>query len=217
MLLPTRKLMLTIMFLLLVVMGALLYQGWAAQRLLAKVTTAFRQACSLKDAWSAYAFTHDGRYPTGEHSSNEAMRELFRAGFIDDEAIFFVRGSAWCPHPPNGELGNPENGYSGALTAGENHWACTSGLSDQDDPRIPMLMDGFTETVGEWSADPVAKGGVWQGRYAVIITVAGASKFKPEPTEFDAAGRMLDGTGKRKDNPLNLVETIPGAKLLNPL
>jgi hypothetical protein len=217
MLLPARKSMLTIMFLLLIVLGALLYQRWASQRLLARVTTAFRQACSLKDAWAAYASAHDDRYPTGEHSSNEAMRELFRAGFIDDEAMFFVRGSAWCPHRPDGELGDADNGYAGALTAGENHWACTSGLSNQDDLRIPILMDGFTETVGRWCADPDAKGGVWQGRYAVIITVAGSSKFKPEPTEFDAEGRMLDGTGIRKDNPLDLVQTIPGAKLLNPL
>lgn len=193
------------------------YQWIARKAFRARAVSAFKQGCCIWDACFAYASANDGHFPASDTNSNDALRNLFRAGMVDDEKVFWVGGSAWCSSKPDGELGTAEDGYAKALTKGENHWALTSGLTDKADPLTPALMDGFTETVGQWCKDPAQKGGVWQGKLAVIITLSGSSKFKTQLTDVDESCKPSRMDGPSKINPLDLVPRVPGAKLLNPL
>ena len=166
---------------------------------------AYKDAYIIHLALLDYSVMHDGDFPTAEHTSNEAFRELFKAGLIDDEKRFFVKGSAWHggATAPDGKIGNKEDGFAEALGPGENHWAYTSGLNaNTSDRNIPIIMDGFTDVIGTWCDDPTTRGGVWKGRYQLIWRVGVMAKRHDEIKESQAL--------------LDLVKTVPGAKLLNP-
>lgn len=124
-----------------------------------------RLVCAL------YAETHEGKYPDGT-TSNEAFRQLFITGLIDDENDF-----------PSGEIkrkitdnniGTPENGYLQALAPGECRLTYIRGLiAGKTDPAIPLLymqtvhgdgevwMLGYTEG-GEKILQPTTNGAVLQ-------------------------------------------------------
>ena len=165
-----------------------------------------RSAYTIGQALHAYSKMHDGNFPVAEHTSNEAFRELFKVGLVeDDEKLFFVKGSAWHgeARSPDGDIGNATDGFAKALGPGENHWAYTSGLNaEKSDPALPLVMDGFTDVISTWCDDPQARGGVWRGKYQIIVRVAGNAKIHDDVKESQAI--------------LDLVKTVPGAKLLNP-
>ena len=58
------------------------------------------QACNnarrIIVALHAYAKDHEGKYPEGS-TSNEAFRELFRGGYVDDKRIFSAPASPFIP------------------------------------------------------------------------------------------------------------------------
>jgi hypothetical protein len=209
---PIRKFILGCF--LLMVLGWLLFPGYARVMLQLKARSAMRTAYSLQQAWVAYAANHDDDFPTAEHNSNEAMRQLFRAGLVDDEKLFWIQGCAWCGpnQKPDGIIGNEANGFAEAVAAGENHWACTAGLNLRQDYSIPLIMDGFTETLGQWSDDPKSKGGVWKGRYAIVVRIGGTGKVYELPPAMSMSA--LDGPDQTLQQ---RIDQVPGARLLNPL
>ena len=164
-----------------------------------------KSAYQIHQALLAYSTMHDGNFPTAEHTSNEAFRELFKAGLLDDEKLFYVKGSAWHgkANGPDGEIGDATDGFAEALGPGENHWAYTSGLNaEKSNSAIPLVMDGFTDVIGTWCDDPNARGGVWKGKYQIIVRVGGNAKVNDDMKESQAI--------------LDRIKTVPGAKLLNP-
>jgi hypothetical protein len=180
-----------------------------------KAKSALRAAYQIHQALSAYAATHDQKFPTAEQTSNDAFRELFRVELMDDEKLFFVQGSAWHGNlrRADGDLGTKEDGFALALAPGENHFAYTTGLtSDGSDGTIPIVMDGFTDTVGRWSKDPKERGGVWKGQYQVIVRVSGAAKVH-EPND---QGQVMEKRNGVEQNVLEFIKLTPGARLLNP-
>jgi hypothetical protein len=199
---------------LLIVLGWVLSEGYARVILRMKAKAAVRTAYSLHQAWFAYATNHDDAFPTAQHDSNEAMRELFRGGLVDDEKLFWIQGCAWCsPNSrPDGKIGDEANGFAEAVSAGENHWACTAGLTTKHDRLIPLIMDGFTEQVGQWCDDPKKKGGVWNGRYAIIVRIGGSARVYDLPPAMDLS--IHDGPVQTLQQQ---VDHVPGARLLNPL
>ena len=166
---------------------------------------AMRAAYQIQQALFGYSTMHDGDFPTAEHTSNEAFRELFKVGLLDDERLFFVKGSAWHGEAtaPDRKIGDAADGFAEALGPGENHYAYTSGLSaETSDSALPLVMDGFTDVIGTWCDDPKARGGVWRGKYQIIVRVGGNAKVN-------------DGA-KEGQSILDRIKSVPGAKLLNP-
>jgi len=99
-------------------------------------------------------------------NSNIALKALIPT-YVQSESIFAVGLSAWTPNPPD------ENTSTLALTlaGGENHWAYVNNLVETANPRFPLLADGFTATVGQYTTDQSAIGGVWKGTRAIVIRV----------------------------------------------
>jgi hypothetical protein len=61
--------------------------------------------------------------------------------------------SAW--HAANGmkpleEIGSPPD-YPQALERGENHWAYVTGLRNDSPAHLPIMADGFSETIGVYA------------------------------------------------------------------
>jgi prepilin-type N-terminal cleavage/methylation domain-containing protein len=116
-------------------------------------------------------------------NSNQAYRQLFVKGLVDDEKMFYIEGCPWHGKTkPDGNIGAPEDNYSQALSAGENHWGYVSNLAMDDSvpTNVPVIMDGGTDgSPGKWSREPKEKGGLWKGRYAIVVRLSGEAKVTP--------------------------------------
>lgn len=191
--------------------------GWVAYgKLLRGVKTRSQVGIGyqLHQMLTIYAAHHDGVFPVSSTTSNDAFRELFRAGLIDDERLFYMEGCAWCGgKKPDGVIGTIENGFAEAVGKNENHWAYTSGLNLKTSPaNTPLVMSGFTETPGIWCGNTSKKGGVWAGEYATIVRVSGRMKVWRLDSNYRAVETI---NGKQRDT-MDLVKLVPEAKLLNP-
>jgi len=149
-----------------------------------KEAAATRQAADIHRALLLYANDHDGRFPKATTYANDAFRHLFRA-YLIEEKLFHVPGSAWHAatggHGPDNIIGLPPDWASTeALKSGENHWAYVSGLRTTSDSRLPLIADGFVDgSPGTYTDDPSQKGGVWKGRFAIVVLVSGAADRYP--------------------------------------
>lgn len=144
----------------------------------AKITTASLNASGIFKALMLYGNDYDGAFPSSENNSNEAFRQLF-PDYMEDEKVFFVAGSAWHNSAPgkrpDGDIGSKPD-YTQALERGENHWAYHSGLNNTASTKIPIIADGFTDSVGQYTDVTTKKGGVWKGTKAIIIFVGGGAE-----------------------------------------
>ncbi|MEZ5301173.1 MAG: type II secretion system protein [Verrucomicrobiales bacterium] len=155
----------------------------------AKKTKALAHAKQIALALKNYAIDEDGVYPTSDNSANEAFRELFNRNF-NSETIFFVAGSAWTPQQPDNEVGDAPD-YEQALEGGENHWAYVSGLVDSDKGNLPLVADGFSNQVGQYTDGRRDQGGVWKGEDAIIIRNDGSGAQE----KLDADFRVMEDRG----------------------
>lgn len=159
-----------------------------------KAKSAMRQAYQIHQALFAYASSSDQVFPSSTSDggditdANTAYRQLFVKGLMDDEKLFYIQGSAWHgTKKPDGDMGTADDGYSQALTAGENAWGYVSGLaSDRDDSTLPIVFDGGVDgTPGKWAKDPKDKGGVWKGRFGITVRIGGQAKVNDlNPSEL---------------------------------
>lgn len=126
-------------------------------------------------ALKLYANDHDGLYPTGS-SAKDAFNTLLPAdssssGYIKDKKAFLVKGSAWTPTQApstNTKLGDKEN-----------HFAYFSGLASDGGEDWPIVFDGPASDDGTYSAKKVEKGGVWEGKVAVVVRLNGSAAKEP--------------------------------------
>jgi hypothetical protein len=212
--------------LLLVILVIFFGPFWVAPSREMKAKSAMKQAYQIHQALFAYAQTHDGNFPAltsdGREfdTANHAFRELFRAGLVDDERLFYVQDSAWHRSDwnekikPDGNIGTEKTGFHQALARNENHFAYVSGLNANSSPAAtPLVMDGFcpSSNLG-WSKDCYDKGGVWMGLYAIVIRVSGAAKVH----ELDAESRVMEPIDGKLQNISKLIDKVPGAFALNP-
>lgn len=103
---------------------------------------------NLYQIWQALlAFTSEGgEFPEGK-SSNEAFRQLFLKGLIDDEKLFYLGSAENKDGQPDGDIGTEKDGYKAALAPGECSFYYISGLtSDRDDSSLPIA---YTKLTGE--------------------------------------------------------------------
>lgn len=142
-----------------------------------------------------YAGDNDGAYPEGT-TAVTAFNHLFPQaaganGYIKDKKQFYVKGSAWTPKPVTG--GDPLK-----LAANENHWAYMQGLTTESPENWPLLFDGPKDESGSYSPLKSEKGGVWEGRVAIVVRVNGAAtpeKLKDLRLQSDGQPNALAPSG----------------------
>ena len=99
-------------------------------------------------------------------TSNEAFAQLFTAGYMETEQIFFCAKSAFTPKPPDEKFKNAGE----ILESGENHFAYVLGLSTTSPATWPLIADGFkSEGDHTYSKVESEKGGVWKGKKAIVL------------------------------------------------
>ena len=125
-----------------------------------------------------FADDYNGLYPTytlDENNklssnkvsdSNEAFAQLFSAGYMETEQIFFVAKSAFTPKPPDEKFKNSGE----TLESGENHFAYVLGCTTTSPATWPLIADGFaSDSSHTYSKVESEKGGVWKGKKAIVL------------------------------------------------
>lgn len=158
------------------------------------------QGTAIAKALRLYAEDHEGRFPVGREVATQAFRELIPGGYLTDEKLFYVPGSAWHDEAPqrrpDNDLGAKPD-FAQALERGENHWAYVSGLTAGNDPKLPLMADGFVAGApGRYTDDPSKKGGLRKGTKAIVVFVDGSAFPWPISAEdgFRVLKRKTDGS-----------------------
>lgn len=137
------------------------------------------QARKIQVQLVAWATDSSGDFPVSQNMSNDAYRELFKKRLMDSEKPFTIQSDPYITKPgkvPDGELGAAPN-YEQALEAGECSFGYVSGLSQSSRSDLPLIFNGFAEgSTGKWTTFKDKKGGVFQGRYGVVVNVGGAAE-----------------------------------------
>ncbi len=144
----------------------------------------------------AFAIDHDGTFPAQKDidfvtppataaDANDLLANLV-PNYIGDEKPFSNSLSAWCK--VGGAYTPPANDFSAranVLKPGENTWAYISGFSDSSNALYPIIADGFAGGSGAgagadpvYATDPSVKGGVWDGKKAIVIRCDGAGNLE---------------------------------------
>jgi len=142
-----------------------------------------------------FASDNNGDYPTNQLDpktlqpsktlgpvtdySNTAFAQLF-PDYLTNETIFAEQGSAFTPNMPDNMIDVPLAATPvQTLKAGENTFAYCLGLKDTSNARFPLVADGFAD-LGHWTyaKDKTAKGGIWEGKRAVVGLVDGSASIQ---------------------------------------
>jgi hypothetical protein len=130
-------------------------------------------ACKL------YAGDHDGLFPdkdgradpptaalTSASTSNLAFANLI-PNYLPSEKLFYLAKSAWSPNIPDENMTAPTD----RCEASSNNYAYEMGLTEISNPSFPLVADAPNtgDTSGVYSTDPVANGGVWKGKRAIVV------------------------------------------------
>ncbi|MGI8601580.1 MAG: type II secretion system protein [Verrucomicrobiales bacterium] len=160
------------------VLASVAIPAFTGAQLNAQMTAAGNQAHGLHLGLMNYAGDNDGSFPSTENTANEAYKKLI-PDYIANEKPFYVPGSAWHDgaknKKPDDDVGTRPD-YAQALERGENHWAYINGLNNTSNANLPIIADGFTDTVGQYAEVQNKKGGRWKGTKAIIVYVDGGVK-----------------------------------------
>ena len=101
-------------------------------------------------------------------NANEAFHLLFQQRVIDDERIF---GSP-AGYSPDGIIGKSP-AFANAVTANENHWAMTAGLTDTSASNVPLVFENPVAAAWppQWNASvagQIRPGRTWTGGQVII-------------------------------------------------
>jgi len=140
-----------------------------------RISNSLNNANQISKALKMYAMDSGGIYPTYKDpedatqpvgNANEAL-ELIMPKYSKSKAIFFEKNSAWCKGPRQSSDG--ANQYK--LNTNENDWTYVRGLSETNDPRLPLLATAFSESGKVYVKDTNKKGGVWGAEDAILVSV----------------------------------------------
>lgn len=168
-------------------------------------TKALAQAKQIGVALKLYASDFDGLLPgdgeidpaTGEEvatvsNSCDAFAMLIDS-YVPTQDLFYVALSEWSSEKPDDDF-ESDGELTDRLPSGINHFAYVKGLTENNNPRLPLVADGFAEgSVGQWATE--GKGGVWKGKKAIVV-------------RLDQSGSIENIFGS--DNPEMAEETIAG-------
>ena len=104
-----------------------------------------RNFLNIQNTCLAYATARDGRFPDGK-SSNEALRQLFVEGYVDDERL--VSEFDYPSTRPDGNIGNKANGFMEALAPGECPLYYVRGLTTEPKDSLTPLLFARVVSVG---------------------------------------------------------------------
>ena len=148
----------------------------------------------------AYALENGGAFPEGE-TSNSSLRKLFQGEkYGADEKQFTIENDPYMKSfndgkGPDGDIGNgPE--YKQALEPGENPFVYVQGLSNSDKGNLPLMANGFAEAPGKWTDNKLKKGGVFVGKFAVVLRVGGGAEAIEISKDTDFEVREKSGGNK---------------------
>ena len=140
-------------------------------------TQSLARAKQIGLALKIFAGDHDGSYPRAGlpamlgskvEDSNAAFAVLFPE-YLTNETIFGNQLSAYQTRAPDNQYDNPYTGKPvRTLEPGENVYAYVAGLTEKSVPATPLLADG-TDGTGHYTTDLKKRGGVWEGKKAVVI------------------------------------------------
>lgn len=158
------------------ILAGLAMPAFAATQSRAKMMQAQNNARQIAIMLKMYAGDYNGNYPDADQddrpqTSNDAFRLLFKRGIANDERVFSAPLSLYVGDNNIGSA--PE--YFEALTARENHWAMTKGLSDSSSGLAPLIFENSVEG-GSWppmwnaraEGRPVP-GRTWLGGKIIIV------------------------------------------------
>ena len=197
------------------ILGAVAMPGINSAMRNARQAAALNNARNIVYGLRSYAQDYDGVFPgvvdeEGEEitSSNEAFRQLL-PDYIDSERVFAVSRSAWGAHA-DGRIDEPED----RLESGENHFAYIAGLDTTSRSDWPLVVDG-TDGSGTYNSLKGTKGGCWEGRKAIVVSVGGSAQSVRLRGDDDE--RYLPRVGYPDENALD-VSSYMGeiAELLDP-
>lgn len=143
-------------------------------------------------ALSLYAGDNDGKFPSYElkdgkpgaapvTNSNTAYAQLFPI-YVQNEEIFWDGHSKFCnPSHPDNVYDNPlPDTPVETLKHGENCWAYVRGLNNKSPGKVPLVAEGFfSATSHTYSRSTDERGGVWEGKKAVVIRVDMSGAVEP--------------------------------------
>ncbi|MFM2168226.1 MAG: hypothetical protein RIS79_2597 [Verrucomicrobiota bacterium] len=123
---------------------------------------------------------------TAQHA-NEAFHLLFQQRVIDDERIF---GSP-AGYSPDGIIGKAP-AFDRAVTANENHWAMTAGLTDTSASNVPLVFENPVASAWPppWNASvagQIRPGRTWTGGQVII----GRQDGSAEVVDLNASTGMV--------------------------
>lgn len=187
-------------------------------------TKALAQAKQIGLALKIFAGDNDGKYPgqgvpvqmtKAPTNSNAAFACLFPT-YTTSERIFGNSFSAYQTHPPDDVI---DPSYTGTpvktLEPGENVYAYVAGLTDASNPSAPIVVDGTDGTPLYYNSTRSVRGGVWEGKKAVVIRLDNSGSIETltgrENTRYIPAN--LPG---RPHNLLDVSWLGKDARLLNP-
>lgn len=192
------------------------YAGFGAIMPGVRAKQAASQATNIHKWLVGYALENGGGFPEGENA-NAAYRELFKKSLGADEKQFAIPNDPYHKgtpkNGPDGDIGR-EPEYTQALEQGENAFAYVSGLSNSDEGRLPIIANGFVPgSAGVWTKEKRSKGGVFEGKKAVVCLVSGSSQA------HDLNNGVYEVKGKYNGAEVNVFSTDYGtpATVLDPL
>lgn len=161
-------------------------------------------------AFKDYSADRGGSYPVGT-TANDAFREFLKAGIVEDERIFTAPFS---PYHGDNQTGEAPD-YQEALKAGENHWAMTKGLTDQDSGNAPLVFDNPAVSTWppRWNAKEVDSGKPGQVRKGGKVVI-GRNDGSITLEKVDSYGRLLGLTPPNGDS-RNIFELAGPHEIMN--
>ncbi len=189
--------------LLVVTAVAVVVAGLAAPQVLkamkrAVLADAINNAKQVKLTLDSFATDFDGQYPsektgkfvieggTGSTYSNDYFRQMFLAGHIESERIFWVRNSAVANkvEPDNKVKEGGRLQPDLILQKGDAHWAYITDQTNLDTGSRPLILDGYKRGTSEW--DP----NTWD-QTVIVMTIDGTCRLMRMRA---SDGKILDGS-----------------------
>ena len=148
--------------------------------------------------------TNTNKLTTNEvATANDAFAQLFEAGYMQTEQLFFCAKSAFTKTPPDEKMGTGQ-----VLTQGENHFAYVLGLTTTSNATYPLIADGFASASEHtYSIDENKEGGVWKGKKAIILrcdnsgTIETLNKTTHKVPGSPSGVDLFDNSGGTADEP----------------
>ena len=166
----------------------------------AALAEAVSNARQVKLALDNFATDFDGQFPnddtgegvleggTGSTYSNDYFRQLFLAGVIESEFIFWVKNSGvaskGAPDDKIKQKGRMQPEL--ILEQGDAHWAYITDQTNLGTGSRPLILDGYQAGTSEWDPD------TWDNK-VIVVRIDGA--FKPMRMRI-TDNKVLDGSNK---------------------